>query len=198
MTKNNLLYGLILSGGKSSRMGRDKATILYHGKSQLEFLYELLQKVCKRVFVSCKHNTSPANNIPCIVDQFDFETPLNGIASAFKQFPNVSWLTVPIDMPNITVETLQCLIKNRDYQKLATCFYDSEGKNPEPLVALWESTASSHLQNYISAGGKSPREFLQRHSANLIDVPDQNMLININDPDELMRFFEQNGKTLPH
>ena len=197
MTDNCTLYGLVLAGGKSSRMGRDKATLSYHGKPQLVFLYELLQKVCTRVFVSNKHNASIENNIPCIVDQFDFETPLNGIASAFKHFPTVSWLTVPIDMPNITEATLKFLTKNRDPEKVATCFYDSDRKNPEPLVTLWESTSSLQLQNYISAGGKSPREFLQQHQVNLLDVPDQNILININDQDELARFFEQIGKTLP-
>jgi len=46
------LYGLVLSGGKSTRMKKDKSTLEYYGKTQTQFCYELLSRYCTQVFIS--------------------------------------------------------------------------------------------------------------------------------------------------
>ena len=80
------MNGLILSGGQSSRMGREKRLIQYHGKTQEAYLFELLGKFCEKVFVSL--NANQHSDYPCIYDAYqELNSPLVGILSAFQQEP---------------------------------------------------------------------------------------------------------------
>jgi len=186
-----VLNGLILSGGKSSRMGRDKSLIQYHEVVQREHVFNLLQKFCTSVFTSCKTVTNIPENLNPIADKFNFDSPLNGILTAFFQDANAAWITLPVDMPLVDEKIIAYLLKNRDSRKLATCFFDSEGKNPEPLVTLWEKTAYPPLLAFYKAGNTSPREFLKREKANMIEIPDRRALLNINSLEELEKFRSQ-------
>ena len=52
------LYGLVLAGGRSSRMGRDKAALPYEGRTQLERAMALLEKHVERAYVSVRRDQS--------------------------------------------------------------------------------------------------------------------------------------------
>lgn len=183
------INGLILSGGQSSRMGQDKGLIAYHGKPQREHLTELLRKFCNNVFVSCKRASGVPEDLHPLYDRFELDSPLNGILSAFQHDPTGAWLTVPIDMPLVDEAVLHYLVVHRDPRKLATCFYDSDGKNPEPLLAIWESAAAAPLQEFHRKGNISPRKFLQEHDVNLLTPPVPGLHRNINTPEELAKFL---------
>lgn len=186
-----VLNGLILSGGKSSRMGKDKSLIQYHEVAQREHVFNLLHKFCAAVFTSCKTLDNIPESLNPIADKFNFESPLNGILTAFFQDANASWITLPVDMPLIDEKIIAYLLKNRDPRKIATCFFDSEGKNPEPLVTIWEKTAYPPLLAFYKAGNISPREFLKREKANMVEIPDRKALLNINSLEELEKFRSQ-------
>lgn len=185
---NILLNGLILAGGRSSRMGYDKSLIEYHSVSQREYLFALLKKVCDVVYTSCKTGDSFPVGLNPLPDQYNLESPLNGILTAFAKHPTAAWLTVPIDMPLIDDFVIEYLLSHRDTSKTATCFFDSDGKKPEPLFAIWEPSAYPLLLGYYEAGNKSPREFLMRENIQVMEIPDKKFLLNINDREELNKF----------
>lgn len=182
------LYGLILAGGKSLRMRFDKGLINYHGKPQRDYLRDLLGKYCSEVFTSCK----TAGNLPSssnpIADIFQIDSPLNGILSAFQFNKTAAWLTVPVDMPMIDDAIIRYLVDHRDTSKTATCFFDSDGKNPEPLFTIWEPSAYLDLQQFYVDGKISPRDFLKQANVRIIAVPDAKFLININSEEDWMQF----------
>ncbi|MDX1545013.1 MAG: NTP transferase domain-containing protein, partial [Christiangramia sp.] len=80
------LYGLVLAGGKSSRMGMDKGDLKYHGKPQRDHLYEMLQEVCDEVFLSLRKDQEDAvkANFRTIADMDEVRGPQNGMQSAHK------------------------------------------------------------------------------------------------------------------
>jgi molybdenum cofactor guanylyltransferase len=195
--QQSTVHGLILLGGKSSRMGFDKGTIDYHGKPQREYLFDLLQKFCPKVFTSCKSSAEIPTHLNPIADAFEMESPLNGILSAFKSNPDVSWLTVPVDMPSIDEASIQYLMRHRKPEKMATCFYDSEGKNPEPLFTLWESHAFEALMDFYASGKISPRTFLLQSDIHVRIAPDKSIHQNINSPEEL-KAFRNGPPATPH
>ena len=108
-TKHIDLYGLVLAGGQSSRMGEDKALLKYHGQTQLEYGYKLLEKFCAKTFISINHKHSAEKTrkkFPFIIDQFEQGGPLNGIASALSAHPDKAWLVIACDLPLLDELTL--------------------------------------------------------------------------------------------
>jgi molybdopterin-guanine dinucleotide biosynthesis protein A len=188
---NPAIYGLVLAGGRSSRMGRDKGLIVYNDKPQREYIADLLRKFCAQVYVSCKTREYIPAELNPLPDQFELESPLNGILSAFRKNDTVAWLTVPVDMPYVDEAALAYLLNQRDTNKMATCFVDSDGKHPEPLLALWEARAAAPLKKYYESGGISPREFLKQQNILLLQPPDKRIYQNINTPDELNDFLNK-------
>jgi molybdenum cofactor guanylyltransferase len=188
---DSAIYGLVLAGGRSSRMGRDKGLIVYNNKPQREYIADLLREFCVQVYVSCKTKEYIPATLNPLPDQFDLESPLNGILSAFEKNNSVAWLTVPVDMPYVDEAVLAYLLKYRNTNKTATCFIDSDGKHPEPLLALWEAKAAIPLKKYYESGGISPREFLKQQDILLLQPPDKRIYCNINTPDELDDFLSK-------
>jgi molybdenum cofactor guanylyltransferase len=180
--------GLVLAGGKSSRMGQDKGTINYHGQPQREHLFELLKNFCDEVYLSCKNADHIPDFLNPLSDQYEIESPLNGILSAFKKDSDAAWLGIAVDMPLVDAETIKFLIGSRGANKVATCFRDSDNKKPEPLFTIWEPRAYPLLLDFYNQGKISPRDFLQGQEILLLDVPDKKVLININSPEELNQF----------
>lgn len=183
---NAPLNGLILAGGRSSRMGFDKSSIQYYDKPQYQHLACLLKPFCNQVYIS--GNKIKDSPLPVLKDRFEVEGPLNGILTAFNHQPEAAWLTVPVDMPNTDAGLIAFLIQNRNPEKKATCFLDSTGKRPEPLLTIWEPAAAAKIFAYFSAGGRSPREFLLNNPVELLTAPDPNYLLNINTPEDLAEF----------
>jgi len=166
-------------------MGRDKSEIRYREKPQYQVLHDLLSMHCESVFLSRRRGQVIPTAIPVIMDQFTLDGPLNGLLSAFKSNPLNDWISIPCDMPLVDQALLLYLIANRNKNKVATCFYDSDKKYPEPLLTLWERTAGPLLLDFYRKGGFSPRKFLMENDIEIIEVPDSHKLLNVNTPEEL-------------
>lgn len=193
MTENSLI-GVVLAGGASTRMGTDKSRIVYHSQSQYKHVFELLSKYCDKVYVSCKANAGIPGHFNPIEDVFQFTSPLNGIATVVRKNPRHALLAVAVDMPFVDDDTIAYLIRHRDPSKIATCFQDSDGKRPEPMLAVWEPAGYALMEDFIRIGEISPRKFLEQNSANIIKAPSQSVLANINTPEELKMFNSERGK----
>jgi molybdenum cofactor guanylyltransferase len=182
------LCGLILAGGRSSRMGSDKGLLHFQQQPQREFLFQLLSSVCVSVYTSCRTDQHVPETLNPIVDRYDMQSPLNGILSAFDFLPSVSFLSVPVDMPYVNEVVIKFLIGHRDPGKVATCFYDSEGEKPEPLLTIWETKAYPLLISFQRSGKISPREFLMTQKVRMIRVSDTKFFTNVNTPEEFRKW----------
>lgn len=183
VSSKDKLYGLLLIGGKSSRMGVDKSTIEYHGMAQRDYLYSLLKKVCDDVFFSIhkKQPTNSKNNPKYIIDKNIYLGPFDGMMSAHIKYPEVAWLVLPCDLPFLDLDSLQQLINNRKRDKLVTAFCKTTTQLPEPLCAIWESKSFELAEKYFKKGeGASPSKFLQTIDIESIYPKDDRVLMNVN------------------
>src|SRR5579862_8912784 len=117
------IYALVLAGGRSTRMQRDKAALTYHGRTQLEWAVSLLQSHAQRVFVSVRpdQTTDPVRaRFDQIVDTQENLGPIAGIMAAQAKHPEVAWLVLACDLPFLDNATLTHLIAARQPQRLAT------------------------------------------------------------------------------
>ena len=179
-----ILNGLVLAGGKSQRMGKDKGGLNYHGKAQREYEADLISKYCNDVFISYSETQAdtPASPYKVIKDTFTGLGPYGAILSAFRAYPNQAWLTIACDLPLLTNESIAILIQNRNTSKLATCFHNPETKFPEPLITIWEPRAYPVLLEFLSQGYSCPRKVLINTDIEEIEVSETAFMQNVNDP----------------
>ena len=179
--------GLILAGGSSSRMHRDKAALRYGGKSQLDRVFELAQRHLADVFVSVRADqiAEPTRaQHPMILDSIEGTGPIVGIRSALAEFPGDACLVIACDLPFLSDAALSQLLRERDASVLATAYRSAHDGLPEPLCAIWEPAAAAALAAYQAGGATCPRKFLIRHPARLLEPEDSRALDNVNTPEE--------------
>jgi len=182
------VYGLVLSGGKSKRMGQDKALLERDGQSQLAFMMSLLEPLVERVFVSTRaeqKDESERRQFAQIVDQYDDMGPLAGILSALDAYPDADWLVVACDLPNIGVETIRHLLASRSVDQPFTAYVSSHDGLPEPLCAIYRSGSADTIRAFSDDSINCPRKILIRSDTHLIEQLDPASLNNINTPDDL-------------
>lgn len=187
------LYGLVLAGGASTRMQRDKAALEYHGRTQLEWAYELLGRHCQRVFVSVRADQradAVRAGFPQIVDGHAGIGPIAGIAAAQAAHPQAAWLVLACDLPFVDDDVLARLVAARAARQPITAYRSTHDGLPEPLCAIFEPEAAGAARAAIAAGRNCPRKLVIASGVPLLEqlVP---ALGNVNTPEELAAAHRQ-------
>ena len=181
------LYGLVLVGGRSTRMGRDKAELSYHGKSQIGHICSLLDNFVDTTYISCRFEQKDSlcfGRYKTIQDRFLGFGPIGGILSAFQKHHQAAWIVVACDMPFIDKKSIEYLIEKRNPYRFATCFYNPKKKWPEPLFAIYEPKAAMRLGHYLFTGLFCPRKILANSRIEQLNPLSLDVLNNVNTPDE--------------
>lgn len=180
------LYGLVLIGGKSTRMGRPKWKIRYAEKPQAHRMTELLGDVCGRVFLSARtdQQNEELPEAPVIEDSFPAWGPTTGILSAMTVHPEAAWLVVACDLPFLDEATLSNLAEQRDPLKVATAYRSANDGLPEPLCAIWEPRAKQRLMQAAGIGLTCPRKVLIESRPKLLELAEPRALENANTPED--------------
>lgn len=189
--KNTLLgrptYGLILTGGKSERMGEAKALINYKGKAHAAYMHDVLKPFCDGVFLSAKENQwqgSELQNYPMILDNKENAGPIGGILSAFEKEPLANWIVVACDLVHFNSKTVEKLLANYQDDAVATVYKNREGHFPEALCALYTPAAREVFLDAYKSDVRCPVKVLKQTKIELIDQEEGINLANINTPEE--------------
>jgi molybdenum cofactor guanylyltransferase len=177
------LYGLLLAGGHSKRMQRDKATLEYSGQSQLARAASLLRPLVAQLYLSTRsgQEIDPQRAaFQRISDRLPDLGPLAGIHAALHEHPAAAWLVLACDLPFLDAATLQQLIASRQPAKLGTAYQSSYDGMPEPLCAIWEPHCVTAIDAGIAAGRNCPRSFMKHHDIALLKLANPRALDNIN------------------
>lgn len=184
----NPLHGLVLAGGKSRRMGRDKAGLSRGGQSQLAYVVSVLEPLVDRLFVSTRadqQHERERSRFDQIVDRYEDMGPVAGILSAMDEYPDVDWLVVACDLPNIDASTVSYLLQRRSPDRPFSAYRSSHDGLPEPLCAVYASDSAKIVRGFVAEGIHCPRKILIRSDTQLLEQPDPNSLHNVNTPEDL-------------
>lgn len=187
------IQGLILAGGKSTRMGTDKGLLKYHGVSQRDYLYEQLSTIFtpfhdeKGVYISVREHQEIKDK-HTISDTFVGLGPFGAICSAFQKNPNSAWFVIATDVPFVDKNLIRRLLEKRNPKKIATTLKGistplNDYPFPEPLITIWEPKAYPILLQYLSQGYSCPRKVLINSDVEIVEV-DAHFIQNINTPSE--------------
>ncbi len=190
MSDAAILQGLVLAGGRSQRMGSDKALLARDGHSQLAHAVELLEQFTSTVFVSTRKDQADEAErarYAQIIDRYDDLGPVAGILSAMDAHPDAAWLVLACDLPNVDAATLETLINGRDPACPFTAYRSSHNDFPEPLCAIFEPAAREVIDRFVAEGFACPRKMMIRSDTRLLTQPDPSALDNVNTPADLER-----------
>ncbi len=187
------LYGLVLAGGMSQRMGRDKGLIPYHGRPQRDYLYEMVSKHTENTYMSCRPDQagSMKDHFEVLPDTVEGLGPFGALLSAFREYPDTAWLVAACDLPLLDHDTLSELSNRRNPSKMATAFHNPETGFPEPLITIWEPKAYPVLLHFLSLGYSCPRKVLINSDIEMLHTPKPEVLKNVNSPEEYDRMLQQ-------
>ncbi len=187
------LCGLVLAGGRSSRMGTDKASLLHaDGRALAQRTYDLLVEAgCESVVLSLRagqdlpagFSNAPA---PCIIRDPDGASagPLTGILAAMRGQPAANWIVVACDLPRLDLATLQALSRGHQPGEPFVAFRSEHDGLPEPLCALYAPAALTVLETAMTTALRCPRKILISHNCRLLDPVSPRALDNANTPEE--------------
>ncbi len=187
------LCGLVLAGGRSSRMGTDKAALVHpDGRTLARRTCDLLRDAgCETVALSLRHD----QEIP--VGFGDFENlaivrdpagesagPIAGMISGMRLHPEADWLVLACDLPRLDVATLTTLVGSRRAGEKFLSYRSEFDGLPEPLCALYTSESLGVLEQAQADDLRCPRKVLIRNDCRLIDPVLQRALDNANTPED--------------
>ena len=186
--------GMVLAGGLSTRMGRDKAQLQFQGKSLLENAkYCLANSECEQVLVSHNHGLGIADRIAC-------SGPLGGIDAVINTLNTPCWLSiVPVDMPRLCSPTLAQLQR---YAVLLNrpVYFDSSHL---PCVLYVDDALKQRVSNVLNHDGpRSIKSLLGWCKAQPIATPNfmSHQFINANTPAQWSALVkgEHHGSLITH
>lgn len=111
MADHSNIAGVVLAGGRSSRMGKNKALLDYHGKPLIDHMVNILRSSgIKEVFIS-----GSVDGYDCVRDSQDFQGPAFAIRDVLRARPNYAgYLFVPVDMPRLNPDVLHELMAHKE------------------------------------------------------------------------------------
>jgi molybdenum cofactor guanylyltransferase len=137
------MIGVILAGGRSSRMGEDKALLRVDGRTLLERTRDvLLEAGVERVVISGAAHGG-------IADRWIEKGPIGGIASVVGELADGELLVVPVDMPHIDAATLAAL---RDERRMRSTRWAG---HPLPMRLTLDMTTRSVLADLVGVEGRA-------------------------------------------
>jgi len=182
------VFGLVLAGGRSRRMGSDKASLVKDGQTQLSRAVDLLETALERAYVSARADQAGdpvRSGFEQIVDRYDDLGPVAGILSAMDHDPDAAWLVLACDLPNADPGTIRFLLDCASPAHPATAFRSAENGLPEPLCAIYRPAMRPVIDRFVADGIVCPRKMLINTATHLLDLPNPGALHNVNTPQDL-------------
>lgn len=175
---------VVLAGGKSTRMGEDKALLNVTGRRMLEGTVRLLSAVFTEIFISANDNSYDDLNIKVIPDDFKGSGPLGGIHAALKYSTHHTNFFTACDMPFIDIRLAVYLI---DQVEGYDAVVPRMGNYYQPLFAVYTKECLQAVENRIQAGKNKITSFYDDIKIKFVDTDE---LRKFGNPDEL--FFNVN------
>lgn len=181
---------LILAGGKSRRMGRDKAGIERpDGTRQLDYLIGLARAVSDDVLVSSNDPGIVPDGIQILADLQPGDGPLGALASFLARFPDEPVLLLGCDHFLMDEETLRNLLNGRNQDAAATAYPNRIDHRAEPLCAIFEPGALEAVGAQLNAKRFCARKFLESLDPEILPLQNPVALDNANRPSDLDEAF---------
>jgi molybdopterin-guanine dinucleotide biosynthesis protein A len=184
------ISAVLLAGGESRRMGKDKATVLFRGKPLWQIQIDLLRKLePAEIFVSARTDPSwRPDDVQFVADDPPSRGPLSGIAASLQQMHTAHLLAFAIDMPFMSEQYLKFLC---DQIEPGTGVVPTIDNRAEPLAAIYPRETDTHFRSALAGTDFSLQTVVRRlvESGKLREVcvkdQEKTLFLNVNEMADL-------------
>jgi len=175
------MTAVIFAGGKSSRMGKDKALLPFAGYNTLsEFQYNKLSTLFKKVYLSAKEDKFDFD-ATVITDRYEENSPLVGIISIFETLEEDEVFILSVDAPFVNEEVIEKLL-NHEEEFDAVIAKSTSGT--QPLCGVYRRSILPLAQKHLREGNHRLNDLLKAAHTQFVTFEDDIPFINLNHPHE--------------
>jgi len=183
--------GIILAGGKSSRMGTDKGLQELCGMPLINYAIQSLSGLCSTILISTSSDAYQSFGYKTVADEIPGIGPMGGIYSALKQSKTEKNLVLSCDLPFVTIELLEYILENSDGYEVAVPYEGN--RHYEPLCGFYHVSVLDILSNYIKKGNYKLPDLFDEIAINKLVIGNElpfyhkDLFLNVNTSSDLTK-----------
>lgn len=181
---------VILSGGKSSRMGEDKSLLPFStSKTLIEYQYNRLKPYFKDVYISSKIDKFDflKNEFLILDENKDIFSPILALNTIFNKLPNQKVFIITVDTPFVSIETISNLINQS--LDVDICIGETEEKTHN-LCGVFSSSINISIKSMIEKDIHKIFYLIKNNNHKIIQFYNNDEFININNKNEYIKASE--------
>ena len=155
---DEIVTGIVLAGGRSSRMGTDKALMLYKGRPLIEHAVGILREVSDMVVISANTDNYSFTGCEIWPDAVQFNAAMAGIYSCIRRSATTWNVVLSCDMPLVDPGFLHLMLKHKNDSNVLIPVH--EDGHPEPLCAIYNRNVLHAMEQQIRKDNYSLRQLL--------------------------------------
>ena len=173
---------VILAGGKSSRMQRDKALLPFgEANSLAEFQYRRLSKIFSKVYISSKKNKFDFD-VQVVEDRYESSSPLVALVSIFESLEEVEEVfLLSVDAPFVSESVINKLYKNNRSVDVVVA---QSNNGLEPLCAIYHRSCLFEAKRALEENNHRLQTLFETLNVKKVKIEDESIFMNLNYPSE--------------
>jgi molybdenum cofactor guanylyltransferase len=187
----NQITAIVLAGGKSQRMGADKGLLDLNGKTFIQHICDALQPIVgSNILIVSSNKEYDALGFSRVEDIIENKGPVGGLYTGLKESKTKVNLVLSVDVPLISAELLQWLIKNHDETDMVT--QTKSGDKTSPLIGVYDRSMRIVFGELLAGNQLKLRKVIEDVKHKTIEVPEKwnNQVQNINTQEEYQKLIK--------
>jgi molybdenum cofactor guanylyltransferase len=174
--------GLLLAGGESRRMGRDKALMEWRGIPLMMHVRTALASRFTRLLLSAPRARYHEPGLPVVEDTIPGAGPLAGVHAALTVCGTPFVFVVACDMPLVLPEMIDAVLQDAEPGRMTVA---GDGTRVQPLFGVYPAAAAGLMHRRLIAGQYSLLDLLNEMRGTVVDLSAwKGRLVNINTPED--------------
>jgi len=192
-----MITGIVLSGGKSLRMGFDKCFLKYKNKTFIQNAVDLLESVSDKILLSSNNPDFEKFNCQIVKDLYSSIGPIGGIYSALKKSNSEINIVIPCDLPHLTVDLLNYMLSKIDNYDVVVLVFNNK---VEPLVGIYRKRILQNVEKSIKSKNYKILSLLENVNTLFLPITEDysfysdNLFDNINTKDDFEKLNFKNTR----
>ena len=190
MQQLNNISLIILAGGKSTRMGTDKALLKYQGKTFVQILYDNLNSICSELIISSNNPEIKIEGAKTVADEIKNIGPMGGLYTCLKYSKTENNIVVSVDTPFVSAKLLTEIYEQTQNYDISIVEHE---KKVHPLIGVYHKNVVKILESELKSEKYKVIRFLEKTKHQVISVDNSYKieLLNINNPGDYKKLLEQ-------